>query len=50
MPTRPPESANLSLFFESECGSQVEGGAKAPKSVTKNKVAVQLKGRCDNCS
>ncbi len=29
---------------------KLEGGAKAPKSVTKNKVAVQLKGRCDNCS
>lgn len=24
-------------------------GASVPKSVAKNKVAVQLKGRCDNC-
>jgi Fur family ferric uptake transcriptional regulator len=28
---------------------KVEGHAKAPRSVTKNKVVVQLKGRCDNC-
>lgn len=25
-------------------------GSKAPKSVIRNKVAVQLKGRCDNCA
>jgi len=29
---------------------RVEGQARAPKSVMKNKVAVQLKGRCDNCA
>lgn len=29
---------------------RLEGQAKAPKSVTKNKVVVQLKGRCDNCA
>jgi Fur family ferric uptake transcriptional regulator len=29
---------------------RLEGRAKAPKSVAKNKVAVQLKGRCDNCA
>jgi Fur family ferric uptake transcriptional regulator len=29
---------------------KLEGQAKAPKSVAKNKVAVQLKGRCDNCA
>jgi Fur family ferric uptake transcriptional regulator len=28
---------------------KLEGGAKAPRSVSKNKVAIQLKGRCDNC-
>jgi len=29
---------------------KVDGGSKAPKSVTKNKVTVQIKGRCDNCA
>ncbi len=29
---------------------RLEGHSKAPKSVVKNKVAVQLKGLCDNCS
>jgi Fur family transcriptional regulator, ferric uptake regulator len=29
---------------------KLEGAAKAPKSVTKKKVAVQLKGLCDDCS
>lgn len=29
---------------------RLEGPSKAPKSVAKNKVAVQLKGRCDNCA
>jgi Fur family ferric uptake transcriptional regulator len=29
---------------------KLEGPAKAPKSVAKNKVVVQLKGRCDNCA
>jgi Fur family ferric uptake transcriptional regulator len=29
---------------------KLEGPAKAPRSVAKNKVAVQLKGRCDNCA
>jgi Fur family transcriptional regulator, ferric uptake regulator len=29
---------------------RLEGGANAPRSVSKNKVAVQLKGRCDNCA
>lgn len=29
---------------------KLEGQTKAPKSVAKNKVAVQLKGRCDNCA
>ena len=29
---------------------RLEGQTKAPKSVTKNKVVVQLKGRCDNCA
>lgn len=29
---------------------KVDGSAKAPKSVAKKKVAVQLKGVCDNCS
>lgn len=29
---------------------KLEGRAKAPKSVTKNKVVVQLKGRCDDCA
>jgi Fur family ferric uptake transcriptional regulator len=29
---------------------RLEGATKAPRSVTKNKVAVQLKGRCDNCA
>ncbi len=28
---------------------KVEGQARAPRSVTKNKVAIQLKGLCDNC-
>jgi Fur family ferric uptake transcriptional regulator len=29
---------------------RLEGSTKAPRSVSKNKVAVQLKGRCDNCA
>lgn len=29
---------------------RLSGGAKVPRSVSKNKVAVQLKGRCDGCS
>jgi Fur family ferric uptake transcriptional regulator len=29
---------------------KLEGHTKAPKSVAKNKVVVQLKGRCDNCA
>jgi Fur family ferric uptake transcriptional regulator len=29
---------------------RLEGGTKAPRSVARNKVAVQLKGRCDNCA
>ncbi|MBX3259503.1 MAG: transcriptional repressor [Labilithrix sp.] len=29
---------------------RLEGAAKAPKSVAKKKVSVQLKGRCDNCA
>ena len=29
---------------------KVEGQAKAPRSVTKNKVSIQLKGLCDDCS
>lgn len=29
---------------------KLDGNTKAPKSVSKNKVAVQLKGRCDNCT
>jgi Fur family ferric uptake transcriptional regulator len=29
---------------------RLEGATKAPRSVSKNKVAVQLKGRCDNCA
>jgi Fur family ferric uptake transcriptional regulator len=28
---------------------KLEGHAKAPKSLVKNKVAVQFKGLCDNC-
>jgi len=28
---------------------RLEGPSNVPKSVAKNKVAVQLKGRCDNC-
>jgi Fur family transcriptional regulator, ferric uptake regulator len=29
---------------------RLEGATKAPRSVTRNKVAVQLKGLCDNCA
>jgi len=29
---------------------KIEGKAKTPKAVSKNKVAVQLKGRCDKCA
>lgn len=29
---------------------RIEGLAKAPKAVTRNKVTVQLKGRCDKCA
>ncbi len=29
---------------------KLEGQTKTPKSVTKNRVAVQIKGRCDNCA
>jgi Fur family ferric uptake transcriptional regulator len=29
---------------------RLEGPTRAPKAVAKNKVAVQLKGRCDNCT
>lgn len=29
---------------------ELKGSSGAPKSVSRNKVAVQLKGRCDNCS
>jgi Fur family ferric uptake transcriptional regulator len=29
---------------------RLEGTGKAPRSVGKNKVVVQLKGRCDNCA
>jgi Fur family ferric uptake transcriptional regulator len=29
---------------------KVEGATGAPRAVGKNRVAVQLKGRCDNCS
>ena len=29
---------------------KLEGQSKAPKSLVKNKVAVQFKGRCDNCA
>lgn len=29
---------------------KLEGQGKAPRSVSKNKVAVQLRGRCDKCA
>ena len=29
---------------------KLDGHGKAPRSVAKNKIAVQLKGRCDSCS
>lgn len=28
----------------------VTGGGKVPKSIVKNRVAIQLKGRCDKCA